>query len=153
MEDFTGQNYLEVKGKIEAGCECNVLVETKKVDEKEKAKEETVLETVPPAGESVKLGTAIKIIIPEIEYKYPDFTSGYTLAQIEEYCAKHEVTLQVKYKESSTMKEGTIVSQSRAKGTVVSPGATIVITVSKKPDVAQPEVIVPEDEVNNNSGE
>ena len=93
MEDFKGQNYLEVKGKIEAGCECNVLVETKKVDEKEKTKEETVLETVPPAGESVKLGTPIKIIIPEVEYKYPDFTSGYSLVKIEDYCNKHEVVM------------------------------------------------------------
>ena len=95
----------------------------------------------------------IKIIIPDVEYKYPDFTSGYTLAKIEEYCTKHEITLQVKYKESSTMKEGTIISQSRAKGTVVTPGATIVITVSKKPDIAQPEVEVSEEEALNNAGE
>ncbi len=150
MEDFTGQNYLEVKGKIEAGCECNVLVETKKVDEKEKAKEDTVLSTVPPAGESVKLGTAIKIIIPEIEYKYPDFTSGYTIASIEQYCAKHEITLQVKYQESSTMQEGTIISQSRAKGTVVTPGATLVITVAKKPEVVQQEPTTQANSENNN---
>ena len=153
IEDFTGQNYLEVKGKIEAGCECNVLVETKKVDEKEKTKEETVLETDPPAGESVKLGTPIKIIIPEIEYKYPDFTSGWSLVKIEDYCTKHEVTLQVKYQETSTIKEGTIISQSRAKGTVVTPGATIVITIAKAPDVVEPEVEVSEEDANNNSGD
>ena len=153
MEDFKGQNYLEVKGKIEAGCECNVLVETKKVSEKEKTKEETVLETDPPAGESVKLGNPIKIIIPEIEYKYPDFTSGYTLAKIEDYCQKHEVTLLVKYQESSTLKEGTIISQSRAKGTVVSPGASITITVSKKPEIIEPEEEVSEEDAENNTGE
>ena len=32
-EGFIGQNYLEVKGKIEAKCECNVVVEKEKVDE------------------------------------------------------------------------------------------------------------------------
>ena len=152
LEDFTGQNYLEVKGKIEAECECNVLVETEKVDEKSKAKAETVLKTEPAAGESSKLGSPIKIIIPEIEYKYPDFTSGYTLDSIEEFCEKHEIKLEVKYQDSSTLKEGTIIKQSRAKGTVVTPGATITITISKKPEAVEPEDDGSE-EVNDNTGE
>ena len=139
MEDFTGQNYLEVKGKIEAGCECNVLVETKKVDEKEKAKEDTVLETVPAAGESSKLGNPIKIIIPEVEYKYPDFTKGYTVTKVEDYCRDHEIKLEVKNQESSTVKAGTIMKQSRAAGSVVTPGATLVITVAKEPEKVEPE--------------
>ena len=133
VEDFTGQNYLEAKGKIEVACECNVSVETKKVQEDKKIKEDTVLETVPAAGESSKLGEQITIIIPEVEYKYPDFTSGYTLAKIEEFCKKHEVNLEVKYQESSTLKEGTIIKQSRAAKSVVTPGATLVITISSKP--------------------
>ena len=137
MEDFTGQNYLEVKGKIEAGCECNVVVETKKVDEKSKAKEETVLETVPAAGESSKLGEQITIIIPEVEYKYPDFTSGYTIAQIEEFAKKHELKLEIKYQQSSTVKAGKIIKQSRAAKSVVTPGATLVITVATAPVVEE----------------
>ena len=135
MEDFTGQNYLEVKGKIEANCECNVVVETKKVDEKSKAKEETVLETVPAAGESSKLGNQITIIIPEVEYKYPDFTSGYTVAQVEEFAKKHELKLEVKYQQSSTVKAGKIIKQSRAAKSVVTPGATLTITVATAPEV------------------
>ena len=137
MEDFTGQNYLEVKGKIEAGCECNVLVETKKVDEKTKAKEDTVLSTEPAAGESSKLGNPIKIIIPEIEYKYPDFTKDYTLAKVQDYCTTHELKLEIKYQESSTVKEGTIIKQSRAAGSVVTPGASISVTIAKAPEVVE----------------
>ena len=133
VEDFSGQNYLEAKGKIEVACNCNVVVETKKVEEDKKIKEDTVLETVPAAGESSKFGEQITIIIPEVEYKYPDFTSGYTLAKIEEFCKKHEITLEVKYQESSTLKEGTIIKQSRAAKSVVTPGATLVITVSTAP--------------------
>ena len=137
MEDFTGQNYLEVKGKIEAGCDCNVVVETKKVDEKSKAKEETVLETVPAAGESIKLGNQITIIIPEVEYKYPDFTSGYTIAQVEEFAKKHELKLDIKYQQSSTVKAGKIIKQSRAAKSVVTPGATLTITVATAPVVEE----------------
>ena len=134
MQDFIGQNYLEAKGKIEVGCECNVLIERKKVDEKSKAKEDTILETIPSAGESIKLGENITIVIPEVEYKYPDFRSGYTIAKIEEFCKKHEVKLEIRYQESSTVKEGTIIKQSRAAGSVVSPGATLVITVASAPE-------------------
>jgi len=134
MEDFIGQNYLEVKGKIEAQCECNVVVETEKVDEKEKVKEEEVLRTEPKAGEASKLGNQIKIIIPEIEYKYPDFTKGYTVSKIEEFAKKHELKLEFKYQESSSVAEGTILKQSRAKDSVVTPGATLIITISRKPE-------------------
>ncbi len=134
LEDFSGQNYLEVKGKIEAECNCNVVVETKTVDESKKVKEDTVLETVPAAGEESKLGEQITIIIPEVEYKYPDFTSGYTLDKIEKFCEKHEVNLEVRYQESSTLKVGTIIKQSRAPKSVVTPGATIVITISSVPE-------------------
>ena len=143
MEDFVGQNYLEVKGKIEANCQCNVAVETQKVDEKSKAKEDEVLKTVPAAGESSKLGSQITIYIPEVEYKYPDFTSGYTVSKIDSYAKKHEITVEYKTVEDASKPEGTIVKQSRAKGSVVTPGATIVITITTKPEeeVEDDEVI------------
>ena len=149
LEDFSGQNYLEVKGKIEADCNCNVTVETKTVAENKKIKEDTVLETIPAAGESIKLGEQITIIIPDVQYKYPDFTSGYTIEKIEAFCKQHEVNLEVKYQESSTIKEGTIIKQSRAAKSVVTPGATLVITIASAPA----ETVNEEDEVEPNTGE
>ena len=146
MENFIGQNYLEVKGKIEAGCQCNVSVETKKVDEKNKKKENTVLETKPKAGESSKLGSTITIVIPEVEYKYPDFTSGYTRAKIDKYAKEHEINVEYKEVEDASKPEGTIVKQSRAKGSVVTPGATIVITITTKPEKVEDEEVI-EDKV------
>lgn len=145
IENFEGQNYLEVKGKIEAQCECNVIVETEKVDEKSKIKEEQVLRTEPAAGEASKLGNQIKIIIPEVEYKYPNFTKGYTLSKIEEFAKKHELKLEIKYQESSSVAEGTILKQSRSEGSVVTPGATIVITVSTKPQEEEKPVETPQE--------
>lgn len=134
VEDFTGKNYLEAKGKIEAQCECNVTVEEEIVSEDKKIKEDTVLRTEPKAGESSKLGSQIKIYIPKVEYKYPNFTSGYTLEQIEEFASKHELKLEYKYQESETVIEGTIIKQSRAASSVVTPGATLVITIAKAPE-------------------
>ncbi len=134
VEDFTGKNYLEAKGKIEAQCECNVTVEEEIVSEDKKVTEDTVLRTEPAAGESSKLGSQIKIFIPKVEYKYPDFTSGYTLEQVEEFASKHELKLEYKYQESATVTEGTIIKQSRAAKSVVTPGATLVITIAKAPE-------------------
>lgn len=134
VEDFTGKNYLEAKGKIEAQCECNVTIEEEIISEDKKVTEDTVLRTEPAAGESSKLGSQIKIFIPKVEYKYPDFTSGYTLEQIEEFASKHELKLEYKYQESATVTEGTIIKQSRAAKSVVTPGATLVITIAKAPE-------------------
>ncbi len=145
VEDFTGENYLVAKGKIEAQCECNVTVETETVSEDKKPKEDTVLRTEPAAGEASKLGSQIKIIIPNVEYKYPDFTSGYTIAKIEEFAKKHELKLEIKYQETSSSKEGTILKQSRAAKSVVTPGATLVITVAKAPAVIEENPVGEED--------
>ncbi len=134
IEDVTGENYLVAKGKIEAECDCNVVIDYEKVDEDSKTKEEVVLRTEPEIGTSVALGTQITIFIPEIEYKYPNFTSGYSVAQVEEFCSKHEIKLEKKYQESTSVSEGTILKQSRASGSVVTPGATLTITIAIAPE-------------------
>ncbi len=136
LEDFSGQNYLEVKGKIEAECECNVIIEYEAVDESKKVKEDTVLKTVPAAGEKSKLGEQITIVVPKTEYKYPDFTT-YSLDKIEAFAEKHELKLEYRYQENENLKEGTVIKQSRAKDSIVTPGATLVITISTKPEVEE----------------
>ena len=134
VEDFTNENYLVAKGKIEAQCECNVVIETEKVEEGKDVKEDIVLKTVPGAGEASKLGDQIKIIIPEVEYKYPDFTKGYTIDKIEDFAKKHELKLKYKYQETTSVPEGTILKQNRAADSIVAPGVTLVITIAQSPE-------------------
>ncbi len=133
VEDFIGENYLEAKGKIEAKCDCNVVVEYEKVSEKDKSEEDMVIKTSPSAGETSKLGSKIIIYIPEVEYKYPDFTKGYTIDQIEKFADKHELKLEYEYEEDENQEEGTVIAQSRKAKSVVTPGASLVITVTIKP--------------------
>ena len=141
VEDVTGENYLVAKGKIEGKCNCNVIVETEIIDEKDKkAKEDTVLKTIPAAGEKVKLGEQITIIIPEIEYKYPDFTKDWSMVKIEDFCEKHEINLSTKYEITDKYAAGTIIAQSRAKDTVVKPGTSLTITIAKAPELVESEV-------------
>lgn len=138
MEDFIGENYLIAQGKIEALCQCNVEIVQEAVDESKNPKEDTVLKTEPTAGEKSKLGSPIKIYIPKVEYKYPDFTKGYTIAKIEEFASKHELKLEIKYQETTSVTEGTILKQSRAASSLVTPGASLVITVARTPEVEEP---------------
>ena len=151
VEDFTNENYLVAKGKIEAQCECNVVVETEKVEEGKDVKEDVVLRTVPGAGEASKLGDQIKIIIPEVEYKYPDFTKGYTIDKIEDFAKKHELKLEYKYQETTSVPEGTILKQNRAADSIVAPGATLVITIAQSPEPTE-EDTTQEGEITEDNG-
>ncbi len=141
VEDVTGENYLVAKGKLEGKCNCNVIIETETIPEKDKkAKEDTVLKTIPAAGEKSKLGEQITIVIPEIEYKYPDFTKDWSMVKIEDFCNKHELKLSIKYEETTSASAGSVIKQSKEKDTVVTPGASLTITVAKAPAVVEPEV-------------
>ena len=157
MEDFTGENYLIAQGKIETKCQCNVEIVAEAVDESKKPKEDVVLKTEPAAGEKSKLGSPVKIYIPKVEYKYPDFTKGYTIAKIEEFASKHELKLEIKYQETSSVTEGTILKQSRAASSLVTPGATLVITIARAPEVEEPTTEPADpaepDDTGNNTGE
>ena len=153
MENFIGENYLVAKGKIEAQCECNVEIVTQTVDESKNPKEDEVLKTEPAEGEKSKLGSPIKIYIPKVEYKYPDFTKGYTIAKIEEFASKHELKLEIKYQETSSVTEGTILKQSRAASSLVTPGATLVITVARAPEVEEPTTEPTDTDNTGNTGE
>ena len=151
VEDFTNENYLVAKGKIEAQCECNVVIETEKVEEGKDVKEDIVLKTVPGAGEASKLGDQIKIIIPEVEYKYPDFTKGYTIDKIEDFAKKHELKLEYKYQETTSVPEGTILKQNRAADSIVAPGVTLVITIAQSPEPTE-EDTTQEGEITEDNG-
>ena len=141
VEDVTGENYLVAQGKLEGKCNCNVLIETEDIPEKDKkAKEDTVLRTVPAAGEKSKLGEQITMYIPNIVYKYPDFTKDWSMVKIEDFCEKHELKLSIKYEETTSASAGSIIKQSKAKDTVVTPGASLTITIAKAPETAEPEV-------------
>ncbi len=147
MEDYSGKNYIEVKTLLETKYNCNVVVEKEKVtdEEKYKGKEETVLRTNPGVDEMVKYGSNITLYVPELEILYPDFTSGYTVEQVQEFATKYKINLEIKYETNSLLPSGTIMSQSRPSKSVVTEGVTLTITVAEPPEVVE-DVIVPNEE-------
>lgn len=137
MEDFTGKNYLTVKGTLEA-YGIYVILEKKDVDNVTDAS--IILEQSVKAGEKVSKGDTVTLYIPNITAKYPNFTSGdYTKEQIEEFCTQNNITC--KFNEVSeapgNYKSGDIIKQSRPAGTQVTSGVSLTITIYVKEDIAE----------------
>ena len=137
MEDFTGKNYLTVKGTLEA-YGIYVILEKKDVDNVTDAS--IILEQSVKAGEKVSKGDTVTLYIPNITAKYPNFTSGdYTKEQIEEFCTQNKITCKFNEVNEATgnYKSGDIIKQSRPAGTQVTSGASLTITIYVKEDVAE----------------
>lgn len=129
LENYVGQNYLEVKGKLEA-LGVNVLVE-KKTTSDQNAKENIIMEQTPKEGEKVTNGDYVTLYIPNLD-KYPDFTNGsYTYDDVVDYLKKYEVTVNKVEKEDASHTPGIVIGQSREKGSIIVKGTTITITVAK----------------------
>lgn len=146
MEDYTGKNYIEVKTLLETKYGCNVVVEKLKVKEEDHKEPDTVIDSNPKPGETVKNGSSITLFIPEVEVVYPDFTTGYTLEQVEEFAKKYNLTLTVERQENSILAPGTITGQSRPAGSTVVEGINLKITITKIPDVVEDIILPDEDE-------
>ena len=131
IEDYTGRNVYEVKGVLEAQ-EINVIIETQEVTEENNYKENTIIEQSVEAGKKLKKGETITLTIPDFVTVYPDFvTEGWTVDNVQKFCDEHGVTLNVKYEETDSYPEGTIISQSRVVGTKVIENTPLNITVAK----------------------
>ncbi len=147
LDDYTGMNYLEAKGKLDEKCseyECNVVIDKEKVKEEDNIEDNTVIKTSPEKGEIVKKGDTITLYIPDVEVLYPNF-STYTVEQVEEYASKYGLTLEKKYTENSLVVPNTIVGQSRKEGDPVVAGVTLVITITKSPEVVE-DILLPDEE-------
>jgi len=129
IEDYTGDNYYEVKAKLEAAG-ITVETETKDVAASDDTKEDVVIDQDVEPGEKLGKGDTIILTIPNIYETYPDFAKeGYDEASLKTYCAKHDITLNIKYQVDLNKSEGTIISQNMAPGTKIKEGATLTVIV------------------------
>lgn len=131
IEDYTGENYYEIKAKLEAaGIE--VETDTKDVPETQNPEENTILSQDVKAGEKLGKGDTIILTIPNIYTVYPDFVAeSYSVVDVRNFATKHDLTLEVQEQADSSKQDGTIIYQNMAAGTKVNKGATLRITVVK----------------------
>lgn len=131
VEDLVGQNYKEVKGKLES--KYNLFVKISKVEDKNSENVEQIIKTEPGVGTKLTEGDTITLVIPDIVTEYEDFTKGkYTLKDIQAWCDKYGVTLLPIYEETSEFEAGTIMSQSQKPGTTVRSGETLKIYIAEE---------------------
>ncbi len=149
IEDYTGQDVNKVQAKLELQG-LNVIVETKKVENKDnyKDKENTIVDQSVKDKELAS-GDTIILYTPNMTEVYPNFT-GYTRGQVEEFCKEFGCVVTVEEQVDNTKNPGTVLSQSRAKGTDVIEGAGITIVVSK---LDEQELVPMEQETNNETTE
>lgn len=129
VEDYTGRNYLEVRGALQSQG-IYVYVTPKEVENPDDYEEGEIIEQSVEPGEKLSTRDSITLYIPDIVTKYPDFTEGtYTVEDVKEFCNEYGVTLNIQ-NISHKSEAGTIVEQSRKVGNTVVEGTTLTIKVS-----------------------
>ncbi len=135
IEDYTGKNASEIKGKLEA-LKLQVIISKKDInsDEAGDYKEGIIIEQSIAAGEKVFEGSSITLYVPKLDNKYPDFVAdNYSVSEVEDFCNEYGVNLTKQEVETTEHAAGTIFYQSRAAGTTVVSGAKLTIKIAKEP--------------------
>ena len=146
IENYVGQNYIEVKTKLEL-LGLKVTIEETSGDSSSLSTEEKqqITKQSIEEGEEVNKGDEIILYIPSSKEYYPDMTGEkWTLGEARTWASNHGVKLTVKYKEMDG-ELGIVVSQSKTSKTVIKSGDTLVVTISKEKQVTT------KDNSNNNS--
>ena len=132
IEDYTGKNYIEVETLLKTVHKLNVSIEKKSVDKTDDMDNQTIVDQSLKAGTEVKEGDKIILYIPDAYEEYPDFVNeDWSLSDIEAFCEKYSIKLNVVYQETEDYEDGKIMRQSRAAKDRIVEGASLKITVAK----------------------
>ena len=136
IEDYTGENYNEVKGRLEA-LNLQVIIERQDLEEGEDPndyEEGIIIDQSVEPGERLSEGDRITLYIPNLTNQYPDFVADeYSVSEVEEFADDYGINLTINYEDTTEYEPGTIIHQSRAAGTTVVEGARLTITVAREP--------------------
>lgn len=135
LEDYTGKNYIETKTILEQVHKLFVIQKTEEVKNGENYEKDEIIRQEPAAGAEVKEGDTITLYVPDVTDVYPDFTNGsYSLKDIEAFCKKYKLELQVEYKSTDEYEQGAIISQTRLAGSSIISNMTLKIIIAEAPD-------------------
>ena len=135
LEDYVGQNYIEVKTILEKVNKLFVIIEYEEVEDTSKVEAGQIMKMEPEAGTKVKEGDTITLYIPNISNAYPDFTTGdYSLSDIEAFCDKYGLILDTVYEQNNSYEPGTIFRQNKTPGTEIIRGMTLKIYIAEEED-------------------
>lgn len=135
IQNYIGENYIEVQTILETQYGLDVTVEKRDVDASDREyDEQEVIGQSLAVGSKVKEGDSIILYIPNIVDTFPDMAGlGWGLADAEAFCDKYGLTISVEYQETTAYEEGKIIDQSRAAGSPIVKGQTLTVTIAQKP--------------------
>ena len=147
IEDYTGENYNEVKGRLEA-LNLQVIIERQDLEEGEDPndyEEGIIIDQSVEPGERLSEGDRITLYIPNLTNQYPDFVADeYSVSEVEEFAEDYGINLTINYEDTTEYEPGTIIHQSRAAGTTVVEGARLTITVAREPGESEDDPLINE---------
>ena len=131
LEDYIGQNYQEVKAKLEL-IKINVLVEKKDVEDKEKYKnkENIIIDQTPKFDKDkdkvlISEGDTITLYIPNIVKEYPDMVGeGWALSDAIAFATEYKLNIVVQDKNGTSIPENKYTDFT--KSTIIEQGGRLV---------------------------
>ena len=150
IEDYTGKNYIEIQTLLENVYKLEVTVEKRATDDGTKYDKQQIIGQSLAVGSEVKKGDSIILYIPDLVEEYPNMI-GWTQADVEAFCTKYGITLEIKEQETDAYDSGKVFTQSRSQGTPLSKGDKLTVTIAVKPKEVKPKEPT-NNNSNNNSG-
>mgnify|MGYP003299039759 CR=1 FL=1 len=137
LEDYTGQNSIEIKTRLEEKYGLVVIIEKKEpADTSRDYDDDEIIGQSLEAGSEMKKGDPLTLYTPNIVDTFPDMAGeGWNLSDAETFCNKYGLVLEKTEQETNAYNPGTIISQSRTAGTTIIKGTTLRVTVAIKPTV------------------
>jgi serine/threonine-protein kinase len=137
LEDYTGENSIEVKTRLETKYELVVTIEKKSVNDTSKEyDEDEIIGQSLAKGSEVKKGDSLTLYVPEINNTFPDMEDeGWTIDDVEAFCEKYSLNCTTEYEETTKYEEGKVMSQSRVVGSTITSGSNLKVKIAKKPTV------------------
>ena len=135
LENYTGQNYIEVQTILETKYGLDVAIEKRDVDASERDyDEQEIIGQSLAAGSEVKKGDSITLYIPNIVDTFPNMaTERWSLADAEAFCDTYGLIINVQYEDTTAYEAGRVISQSRAAGSPIVRGQTLTVTIARTP--------------------
>ena len=145
MENFVGENYIEIQTILENVHKLKVTIEKKDVDDLKDIDKQNIIEQSPKEGTKLAEGDEVILYIPKILEGYPDIVGeGWSVDDVEVFCSKYGINLKINYETNEQYSDGMIISQSRAPSTPIVSGTTLKIVVAVTPETGDESSGVPE---------
>ncbi len=131
IENYIGQNYIEVQTLLKEVHGLDVKVEKQSVEITDDLDAQAIIGQSLEEGTKVSKGDTITLYIPDVYDQYPDFVNEeWTLDDIKAFCDANKIVLTIEYEETDEYAPGKIINQSRT-GRIVE-GVQLRITVAKE---------------------